>query len=117
MSAYKDAMKNLLEFVKDVGYGNIRIIDLPGSLSTRINTNIVSNNTTNTITVSDNTKPRKDRKEVKNILANNLPKPSIDQVKYWIGKRDELEDYVAQEAAIDKLFYGKFRTNDIFKIY
>lgn len=112
MSAYKDAMKNLLEFVKASGYENVRIIDLPGFMSTRINTNIVSNNTTNTITVCDNTKPRKERKETKKISADNLPKPSIDQVKYWIGKWDELEDYVAQEAAIDKLFYGEFRSND-----
>lgn len=43
---------------------------------------------------------------------DDVPEPSIDQVEYWLKSWDELEDYVAQENAIDKLFYGEFNSND-----
>lgn len=103
MSAYKDAMKNLLEFVNDVGYKNIKIVDLP-DFSTGSQINIIGSN---------NSKPVKKQKEAnKHTVNDNIPKPSVEQVKYWLAKWDELEDYVAQEDAIDKLFYGEFKSND-----
>ena len=103
MSAYKDAMKNLLEFVNDVGYKNIKIIDLP-DFSTNSQIKIIGSN---------NSKPVKKQKDAtKHTVNDNIPKPSVEQVKYWLGKWNELEDYVAQEEAIDKLFYGEFKSND-----
>ncbi len=41
----------------------------------------------------------------------NIPEPSVEQVLYWLKSWDELEDYVAQEDAIDKLFKGEFSSN------
>ena len=102
-SAYKDAMKNLLEFVNDVGYKNIKIVDLP-DFSTNSQIKIIGSN---------NSKPVKKQKDAtKHTENDNIPKPSVEQVKYWLAKWDELEDYVAQEDAIDKLFYGEFKSND-----
>ena len=102
-SAYKDAMKNLLEFVNNVGYKNIKIVDLP-DFSTNSQIKIIGSN---------NSKPVKKQKDAtKHIVNDNIPKPSVEQVKYWLAKWDELEDYVAQEDAIDKLFYGEFKSND-----
>ena len=100
MSAYKDAMKNLLEFVHDAGYEQIKVIDLP---------KVAEYSSKNYI--ADEDKSMKKQRSSK-VFENNLPKPSIEQVKYWLAKWDELEDYVAQEAAIDKLFYGEFKSND-----
>ena len=104
MSAYKDAMKNLLEFVHEVGYEDIKIIDVPKLTDTsQIKVN----------TVSNTVKPVKEsREKPKKVVEDKLPKPSVDQVNYWLGKWNELEDYVAQEAAIDKLFLGEFNSND-----
>lgn len=42
----------------------------------------------------------------------DIPSPSIEEVEYWLHAWDELEDYSAQEDAIDKLFYGEFKSND-----
>lgn len=42
----------------------------------------------------------------------DVPIPSVDQVEYYLKKWNELEDYSAQEEAIDKLFYGEFNSND-----
>ena len=41
----------------------------------------------------------------------DIPEPSVEQVLYWLKSWDELEDYVAQEDAIDKLFKGEFSSN------
>ena len=100
MSAYKDAMKNLLEFVHDAGYEQIKVIDLP---------KVAEYSSKNYI--DDEDKSMKKQRSSK-VVEDNLPKPSIEQVKYWLAKWDELEDYVAQEDAIDKLFYGEFKSND-----
>ena len=45
----------------------------------------------------------------------DVPEPSEEQVEYWLKSWDELEDYVAQEEAIDKLFYGEFNSNDVLQ--
>lgn len=42
----------------------------------------------------------------------DVPKPSVEQVEYWLHEWDSLEDYVAQEEAIDRLFHGEFKSND-----
>ena len=63
-------------------------------------------------TFPDTVKPVKEHKTAKPVVKDNLPKPSVEQVKYWLSKWDELEDYVAQEGAIDKLFLGEFNSND-----
>jgi len=63
--------------------------------------------------ISNTSNQVKERKNTSKIaVEDNIPKPTVEQVKYWLGKWDELEDYVAQEKAIDKLFYGEFKSND-----
>ena len=63
--------------------------------------------------ISNTSNQVKERKNTSKIaVENNTPKPTVEQVNYWLGKWDELEDYVAQEEAIDKLFYGEFKSND-----
>lgn len=63
--------------------------------------------------ISNTSNQVKERKNTSKIaVEDNTPKPTVEQVKYWLGKWDELEDYVAQEKAIDKLFYGEFKSND-----
>ena len=42
----------------------------------------------------------------------NLPKPSPEIVEEYLSRWDSLEDYVAQESAIDRLFLGEFNSND-----
>lgn len=42
----------------------------------------------------------------------NVPEPSEEQVEFWLHRWDELEDYTAQEDAIDRLFHGEFAKND-----
>lgn len=42
----------------------------------------------------------------------DVPEPSEEQVELWLHQWDELEDYTAQEAAIDRLFHGEFAKND-----
>ncbi len=42
----------------------------------------------------------------------DIPEPSVEQVELWLHQWDELEDYTAQEAAIDRLFHGEFSSND-----
>ena len=42
----------------------------------------------------------------------DIPAPSIEQIEYWLHAWNELEDYTAQEKAIDKLFGGEFKPND-----
>lgn len=42
----------------------------------------------------------------------NLPKPSVQIVEEYLTRWDSLEDYVAQENAIDRLFLGEFNSND-----
>lgn len=42
----------------------------------------------------------------------DVPEPSEEQVELWLHQWDELEDYTAQEAAIDRLFHGEFSKND-----
>ena len=42
----------------------------------------------------------------------NLPNPSPEIVEEYLSKWDSLEDYVAQESAIDRLFLGEFNSND-----
>ena len=42
----------------------------------------------------------------------NIPEPSREEASYWLAKWNELEDYVAQEKAIDRLFLGEFGPND-----
>ena len=66
--------------------------------------NNIFSNTSNQVKEQKNTS--------KIAVEDNIPKPTVEQVKYWLGKWDELEDYVAQEEAIDKLFYGEFKSND-----
>ena len=41
-----------------------------------------------------------------------IPNPSIEEVEYWLHQWDTLEDYVAQEAAINEVFLGKYNSND-----
>ena len=61
-----------------------------------------------------------DKKEPKRRINHNhsskrredVPNPSEKEVEYWLKKWDELEDYVAQEDAIDKLFFGELNAND-----
>ena len=43
---------------------------------------------------------------------DDVPEPSIKEVEHWLKTWDELEDYVAQEDAINTLFNGDFRSND-----
>ena len=42
----------------------------------------------------------------------NIQEPSVEEVEHWLMKWNELEDYVAQERAIDKLFLGEFNSNE-----
>ena len=42
---------------------------------------------------------------------SSIPGPSAEEVKHWLAKWKELEDYVAQETAIDNLFIEKFNSN------
>ena len=45
-------------------------------------------------------------------MISNLPEPSPEIVEEYLSKWDSLEDYVAQESAIDRLFLGEFNSND-----
>ena len=42
----------------------------------------------------------------------HLPKPSEEIVEKYLSRWDSLEDYSAQESAIDRLFLGEFNSND-----
>ena len=42
----------------------------------------------------------------------HLPKPSEEIVEKYLSRWDSLEDYSAQERAIDRLFLGEFNSND-----
>lgn len=58
------------------------------------------------------------KKEVKKVpfrlkrKREDVPSPCEEEVEYWLKQWDSLDDYVAQEDAIDKLFYGEFSAND-----
>ncbi len=54
-------------------------------------------------------KPKRARTYQRN---ENVPEPSEVQVEFWLHRWDELEDYTAQEDAIDRLFHGEFAKND-----
>lgn len=54
-------------------------------------------------------KPKRARTYQRN---ENVPEPSEVQVEFWLHRWDELEDYTAQEDAIDRLFHGEFARND-----
>ena len=41
-----------------------------------------------------------------------LPTPSKEEVDKYLSLWDSLDDYVEQEHALDKLFFGVFKTND-----
>lgn len=41
-----------------------------------------------------------------------VPRPSVEEVEYWLEQRNKLEDYTAQEEALDQLFFGNFKAND-----
>ena len=87
---------------------------ITNDLERQINKILNGNDNLKLSVVSSGTKNQSNDRKTKsrNIEYDNIPKPSIDQVKYWLNKWDELEDYVAQEEAIDKLFYGEFKSND-----
>lgn len=87
---------------------------ITNDLERQINKILNGNDNLKLSVVSSETKNQSNDRKTKsrNIEYDNIPKPSIDQVKYWLNKWDELEDYVAQEEAIDKLFYGEFKSND-----
>lgn len=42
----------------------------------------------------------------------NLPKPTIEEVEKWLKNWHSLEDYVAQENAIDRLFKQDYPSNE-----
>ena len=42
---------------------------------------------------------------------DDVPAPSMEQVEYWLKQWDKLEDYSAQEMAVDKVF-STFHSND-----
>lgn len=112
MSAYKDAMKNLLEFIKDFGYQDVKIIDLP---KYHLLNNETSGGVVNKAEDVNNSNDTIKQEKAKTAKSNNkyvVPKPTIDEVKHWLSKWEKLEDYVAQEKAIDKLFLGEFNSND-----
>ncbi len=44
-------------------------------------------------------------------MTKKIPKPSIAQVKKYISKWEKLENYVAQENALNKLFHEKIPQN------
>ena len=87
---------------------------ITNDLERQINKILNGNDNLKLSVVSSETKNQSNDRKTKsrNIEYDNIPKPSIDQFKYWLNKWDELEDYVAQEEAIDKLFYGEFKSND-----
>lgn len=67
--------------------------------------------------VNPNRKERSDSSGLSGSLGRvakraDIPNPTEAEVELWLHKWDELEDYSAQEAAIDKLFYGEFNSND-----
>ncbi len=45
---------------------------------------------------------------------DDVPTPSIEQVEYWLGQWDKLEDYYAQEMAVDKVF-STFNSNEVLE--
>ncbi len=57
-------------------------------------------------------KEKKPRKQRAYPRKEGVPDPSIEQVEYWLNKWDTLEDYVAQEEAINEVFLGKYNSND-----
>ena len=42
----------------------------------------------------------------------DIPKPSVEQIEYWLKYWNTLDDYREQEIAINKLFQGEFKSND-----
>ena len=42
----------------------------------------------------------------------NIPKPNRDEVLKWIEEWNKLEDYVAQEKAIERVFHNELKSND-----
>lgn len=41
-----------------------------------------------------------------------VPTPCKEEVEKWLKHWDSLPDYTEQEKALDKLFFGEFKTND-----
>ena len=41
-----------------------------------------------------------------------IPTPCKEEVEKWLKHWDSLPDYTEQEKALDKLFFGEFKTND-----
>lgn len=41
-----------------------------------------------------------------------IPIPCKEEVEKWLKHWDSLPDYTAQEKALDKLFFGEFKSND-----
>lgn len=43
---------------------------------------------------------------------SSIPKPCKEEVEKWLKHWDSLPDYTEQEKALDKLFFGEFKSND-----
>ena len=77
------------------------------------NTNTLEKKVYDILNGNDSTKEIKVRTpKQQKVNKSNIPNPSVKEVEYWLKEWDKLEDYTAQEDAIDKLFFGEFKTND-----
>ena len=45
-------------------------------------------------------------------VTNYIPTPCKEEVEKWLKHWNSLPDYTEQEKALDKLFFGEFKTND-----
>ena len=57
-------------------------------------------------------KKNKDKKLKQSKRRDDIPNPCEEQVKHWLKQWEKLEDYVAQEKAINNLFNSQYRPNN-----
>lgn len=55
------------------------------------------------------------KEHLKNKIKVLVPKPTNDEVDYWLKEWDSLPDYTVQEEAINELFQGYYNSNKILK--
>ncbi len=64
------------------------------------------------VVISEKSKEERGIRQYQPAQKAHLPKPSEEILEKYLSRWDSLEDYSAQESAIDRLFLGEFNSND-----
>ncbi len=64
------------------------------------------------VVISEKSKEERVIRQYQPAQKAHLPKPSEEILEKYLSRWDSLEDYSAQESAIDRLFLGEFNSND-----